>query len=195
MTAGTAPTLAFVDVESSGLDVWAGHRPWEVAAIIRHQDGGETEHRWQIRIDADTADPVALEKGRYQERCLLPSHWEAAIIGNFSEPVFKATAWAAVDHMRQVLHGVTLVGANVGFDREMLAALFHDHGLAPSWHYRPSCVENLVQGALRLPAVPGLKDAAELLGVKYDPDELHTALGDARLCRDVYDAVMAGGAQ
>lgn len=187
------PTLAFLDCETSGLDVWGGHRPWEVAAIIRHPEGGETEHLWQIQADLETADPVALEKGCYRERCVLDEGWEAAIVDDAA--VLKATAWAVANDIRQVLYGVTLVGANVGFDREMLTALFHDHGLAPSWHYRPTCVEVLVQATMRLPVPPGLKDAADFASVKYDPDELHTALGDARLCRDVYDAVMAGGAR
>lgn len=186
-------TLAFVDTECVGLDVWAGHRPWEVAAIIRHPDGGETEHVWQIRPDLATADDVALAVGRYAERCVLRDGWEGALFEG-GQP-WRATAWAVADDIRQVLHGATLVGANVSFDREMLAALLHDHGLTPSWHYRPTCVEVLVQGAMRLPVPPGLKDAADLTGVKYDPDELHTALGDARLARSIYDAVMAGGAR
>lgn len=193
MTAETGPTLAFLDCETSGLSVWEGHRPWEVAAIVRLPDGGETEYRWQFRIDTATADPIALEKGRYDIRFALAPAWEAGLCDDDGFVPF--TAWAAADDMRQVLHGVTLVGANIGFDREMLAALFHDHGLDPSWHYRPTCVENLVQAVHRLPVPPGLKDAADLMGVKYDPDELHSALADAKLARDVYDAVMAGGAQ
>jgi hypothetical protein len=191
MSADTTPALAWVDCETSGLDYRAGHRPWEVAVIVRHPDGGVTEHVWQVRPDLGSADRVALAKSRYWERCVLDDGWEAAIIDDAA--VLKATARCVVDDIRQVLEGVTLVAANPAFDAGMLTALFHDHGLAPSWHYRLGCVENMVAGALHLAVPPGLKDAADLMGVRYDPDELHTALGDARLARDVYDAVMAGG--
>lgn len=191
MDTAKIPTLAFVDCETTGLRPEQGHRPWEVAVILREPGLPDEEHVWQIRPNLDTADPVALDKGRFAERFTVPDDCEATWTTQGEGP-WRLSAGEASLEIQSILRGAYVVAAVPAFDDSMLKALLHDRKLRIVWQYRLICVENLVAGALRLPVPPGLKDAADAMGVKYDPAELHTALGDARLARDVYDAVMGG---
>lgn len=188
------PRLAFTDCESTGLDTRAGHRPWETAIILREPGMPDEEHVFQIRPDLSKADPKALEIGRFEERFSVPDDCEATWLTNGEGP-WRLLAHEAVSEILTMLDGAYFVAAVPSFDDGMLKALMWDHQRRIRWNYRLICVETLVCGALRQPVPSGLKAAADAMGVKYDPGELHTALGDARLVRDVYDAVMVGGAQ
>jgi DNA polymerase III epsilon subunit-like protein len=187
------PTLCFGDVESTGLDPRV-HRPWEIAAIIREPGLPDEEHVFQLRPDLSKADPEALQINRFEERFAVPDGVDATWRINGDGP-WRLQLHEAVTEIQLLLADTHLVAAVPSFDDGMLKALMWDHQRLVRWKYRLVCVETLVCGALRRPVPEGLKAAADLMGVKYDPDELHTALGDARLARDVYDAVMAGGAR
>ena len=56
-------TLAFIDTETTGLDP-DRHSIWEVGLITPDGD----EHLWQFPVEEMSADPFALEIGRYWER-------------------------------------------------------------------------------------------------------------------------------
>ena len=85
------------------------------------------------------------------------------------------------------------------FDAEVLAARMRWHDLAPSWHYHLIDVENLAVGFLaargvQVPLPWNSEDLSRLVGVEPASDEdRHTALGDARWARDIFDAVMKVG--
>ena len=184
-------TLAFVDTETTGLRPDLGHGVWEVATVVREQDGGESEYLWQIRPDLEHADPVALAKGRFDERFEVPDGCEALHFPGGGQEPFKVTAACAAGDIARVLDGAYLVGAVPSFDAMMLTALLCAHGVEPSWRYRLVCVENLVAGRLGRPVPQGLRCAATALGIVVDEDSRHTAVGDAHLAKAVYDASQA----
>ncbi|MGH9073957.1 MAG: exonuclease domain-containing protein, partial [Acidimicrobiales bacterium] len=155
----------FVDTETTGLDPrW--HQVWEVAAIVER-----TEHVWQLPVDLSRADPRALDVGRFHQRRaaghLTPQRSFAAD--------FARLTW-----------GSHLVGASVSFDAERLARLLWANGACPGWHHRLIDVECYAAGHLGLAVPLGLVATADRLGIDRTTHEAHTALGDARLARDVY---------
>lgn len=182
----------FLDLETTGLDPRT-HHLWEFAAILRDEYGcADEEFVWQIRPSLDTADPVALEKCRFEERFLVPDGRDAVRVMS-DGGLWKLEPHEALHDIQDLLRDAHIIGANPTFDDGFLKALMHAQGRRIGWQYRLVCVENLVAGALKLPGPLSLRKSAEAMGVKVDDDARHTALGDARLARDVYDAVMGGG--
>jgi hypothetical protein len=84
------------------------------------------------------------------------------------------------------------VGAVPNFDTEVIAARMRSRNICPSWHYHLVDVENIAAGALSLPPPWGFDDLLGKFGLVYDEAERHTAMGDTRMARDLYDTVMAG---
>jgi hypothetical protein len=181
----------FLDSETTGLDARI-HGIWEFAAILRDEWGTpDEEHVFQLRPNLETADPVALEKCRFNERFVVPDGVDAVRVMD-DGGLWKMAIHEALFDMQELLRDAHIVGANPAFDDGFLKALMHAHERRVGWQYRLVCVENLVAGALKLPVPHSLRGSAEAMGVKVDDEGRHTALGDARLARDVYDAVMAG---
>ena len=197
-TTRRTPPLAFVDTETTGLDPFL-HDAWEIAVILR-TDGHDTEHTFHIRPDLSNAEPKALEINRYHERT-------------------AADGWAwddretAARQLYTLLNGAVMVGSNPAFDAEMIAHLFGRYYEQPKpWHYRTIDVATLAVGALYGRASEWTRkdcDAGwyskvtKAVGwpwksyevsrhVEVEPpakDVAHTAMGDARWARDVWDAV------
>lgn len=168
--------IVFVDVETTGLDP-DRHHIWEIAVILRDPDTEDAEHHWMVRADLETADPASLRIGRYYERT---RGW-----GRMEEPEYVAGTLAPM------LDGAYLAGAVPSFDAAFLARFLRRHGQCPTWHHRLICVETMAATVLDLPVPLGLTDSADALGVPLDTSVTHTALGDARLARGVYDATRA----
>lgn len=183
--------LCFTDCESSGLHPEQGHELWELAVIVREPHMPDVEYVWQIRPDLNLADPESLEISRFHERFIVPDGWDAVQIYEDGSQE-KGQIARALYGIQDVLQDAYLVGAVPSFDDAMLKALVRRYDRPVLWRHRLICVETLVAGALRHPVPQGLRKAAEAVGVKVDDDARHTALGDARLARDVYDAVMGG---
>ncbi|TMR92835.1 hypothetical protein [Nonomuraea basaltis] len=114
-----------------------------------------------------------------------------------------------------MLDGVTIVANNPAFDRRFLTKFLRVNGQLLTAHYRMINVRDLLIGYIEgclsmlrdveeafgpeiapyvLDWLNGAADspAWEIVGVKQDPATRHTALGDARLVRDVYDAIRGG---
>ena len=94
-----------------------------------------------------------------------------------------------VEHMTR---GTWIVGAVPNFDTEVLAARMRWRGICPAWHYHLVDVEGTAAGALALPPPWGFDDILSRFGLTFDEADRHTALGDARMARDLYDTVMVG---
>jgi DNA polymerase III epsilon subunit-like protein len=171
--------LAFVDTETTGLD---RHEVWEVGLILRgHPTHSEdVEVTWQLPVDLGRAEADALRVGHFHERCRDETGaWGPRLtqLGTFAT---EFALWT---------RGATLVGANPAFDVAFLSRLLRSNGACPEWHYRVVDVESLVAGHTHEP-IRGLKDSATAVGIDPEAYETHTAMGDAQLARDIYDAVM-----
>jgi hypothetical protein len=139
-----------------------------------------------LPVDLGRADPFSLKIGRFWERSPQRLHGSLRARGITSPHVF-AHAFS------RLTAGVHLAGAVVSFDEERLRRLLRTNGACPDWSHRVICVEALAVGRLRLPVPVGLAETAVLLGLEVDESVLHTALGDVRLAKAVWTAVMGPG--
>lgn len=204
--------LVFLDTETTSLDDTRGE-VWEIAVIVRDEGMGDTEFLWQLRPDLSTADPNSLRISRFYERnCLATSHDPAQAVelfieeGEIQEPRVlddaRTTVQVALD-LARFLDGAHVVGAVPDFDYRFLRRFMAKNGQCWTAHYHLIDVEALAVGWLygladragldERMAPTGLpwksKDLYRAVGVDPDRHEEHTALGDARLVRDVYDAI------
>jgi DNA polymerase III epsilon subunit-like protein len=173
----TAPVV-FLDLETTGLDA-SRHELYEVGLI--EADG--TEHVWWVKPNLETADPTALRIGRYYER----------------RPSKHTPAEKVAQEFAKLTAGRHLVGAVPSFDAGFLDPFLRRHGQAPSWHYHLVDVEALAAGFLaggpegqREIARPPW-DSSKLtaaLGIVTADEDKHTALGDARWAKAIYEVVM-----
>ena len=97
----------------------------------------------------------------------------------------------ALVEVERLTRGAILVGAVPNFDTEVLGTRMRANGILPSWHYHLVDVETLAAGAKKLTPPWSFDAVLELYGLSYDEAERHTALGDARMARDLYDAVLS----
>jgi hypothetical protein len=200
--------IAFVDTETTHLDAEIGEA-WEVAVILREYDGTEstdTEYVWEFSIDPATADPEALRIGRFHERRHLAtgSPQLAAFTGYIPNVVMSRAE--AVEAILNVLRGAVLIGSNPAFDDRFLRKLLGPG--SAQWHYRPVCIATLAAGwklgmaelmrrmggkpypSDEVPFPFSSRDLSRWVGVEPPKgDVAHTALGDARWARDVFDAI------
>jgi hypothetical protein len=203
--------IAFVDTETTHLDAEIGDA-WEVAVILRDFSDNEptdTEYVWQIRPNLATADAESLKIGGYLERFAVPMPAEAAWTGYEDGPVLPMSRAEVVGAVLNVLSGAILVGSNPGFDDRFLRKLLGPG--SAQWHYRPVDIATLAAGRklgmaalARLAGVKPLpsdevrfpfssRDLSRWTGVEPPgPGVAHTALGDARWARDLFDAVTGG---
>ncbi|MGH9088817.1 MAG: hypothetical protein ACRDYZ_12040 [Acidimicrobiales bacterium] len=159
--------LCFIDTETTGLDPRI-HRPYEVCWWLDDEPnpkGGRLAH------ELTHADSMALKVGRYWEREMFKPG------PNFVD------AHALV----RDLQGATLVGSNPAFDAAMLTRVIG----APIWHHR---LINVAEGGMWVfgwERPKGLADVAVECRVRgfEIPEPDHTAEGDVRTTRAVYDAL------
>mgnify|MGYP001565847385 CR=1 FL=1 len=169
------------------------HDVWEIAIIARSPGVPDSEFVWQLSPDVEAADPEALEIGRFHQRRLAPSEgrYDAVRIED-GKPTERMRHTEVLMEVQDLLRGAHMVGAVPSFDAVMLTAMLQRCALKTTWHHRLVCVETMAAAVLGWRVPQGLSKTAEALGLTVDPDAAHTALGDARLARDVYDMVMAG---
>jgi hypothetical protein len=162
------PTLCFIDTETTGLDPRI-HQPYEVC--FWREDAEAPTTMW-LPHTLEFADAQALRIGGYFDRDQAP--WRDDGV--------------AREHLIDMLRGVTLVGANPGFDAAMLRRFIGTE----VWHYR---FINISDGAMWLFGWDRprslLDTAAAVRDAGYDiPNPDHTAEGDVRTTRAVYESLL-----
>lgn len=171
--------ILFCDTETTGLAL--SDDIWEFAAIRRETDGTETEHHLFIEHDGHKCQDLPESFRVDHQRRWRDDH-----------SVTRRFAAAAINKITGDRPHV--VGAVPNFDTERLALLLRAHGYEPNWHYHLIDVENLAVGWLaargHAVALPWDSDAiSAACGVVVPIEERHTAMGDARWARALYDAV------
>lgn len=165
-------TLCFIDTETTGLDARV-HEPYEVSWWLEDAPKPET---WGLPHSLAHADGNALRVGGYFDRDFAP--------------------WGGVNEQRSLaarlasrLRDVTLVGSNPAFDAAMLTRFIG----TPVWHYRLINVSEGGMWVFGLSEPPGLAAVANLCRDEgYEiPEPDHTAEGDVRTTRAVYEALRA----
>jgi hypothetical protein len=181
--------LVFLDTETTSLR--HDRRAWDVALIVResNEDGTvtDTEHQWFVAeadLDLANADPKSLEIGGYYDRHPAASNLRPFTLNGTAFE--KEVMW----HVEQLTRGAVIVGAVPNFDTEVLGNRMRDNHICPSWHYHLVDVETLAAGWFKLPPKWNFDEVLRLYGLEYDEADRHTAMGDARMVRDVYDAIM-----
>jgi hypothetical protein len=159
-------------------------------------DGTERESTSSSRSTSTTADPFGLRVGGFYDRHPLGRRLSKGPgAGGGQQKAIKSAAYLVAEFT----HGAHIVGAVPNFDTEVLASLLRDVGFTPAWHYHLVDVENLAVGYLAATSrdVQPPWSSNELtarLGLPPVPEQdRHTALGDARWARAVYDRVLNEG--
>lgn len=171
--------VCFVDCETTGLDP-DRHEIWEVALL------GPTgqESAWILDVDLGRADPRALEIGRFHDR-----HPRGHFKTLDDEWMITDHATFAADFARRT-RGLHLAGAVVSFDEERLRKLLRANGACPEWNYHLVDVEALAAGKAGLAPPWKSDDLSRSVGINPGEFARHTALGDARWARAIYNAVI-----
>ncbi|MFI7890954.1 hypothetical protein ACIFUY_06775 [Streptomyces sp. CACIS-1.16CA] len=201
--AKTPQPLTFIDTETTGLDP-DHHDAWEIAVIHRRPGHPDAEYLWQIRVSLAEADPEALDINHYHQRFAVPTGELAVRMATGEMPENRAvTGRDLMLDLMAILDNSVLVGSNPAFDERFLTKLFNSAGATPAWHYRTIDIATLAAGFMwaQEPELMA-KDTKPIssrwlsrqVGVEPPGDDVaHTALGDARWARDVYDAITRGG--
>lgn len=182
--------LCFLDTETTSLR--HDRRAWDIALIVRDEDGKDTEHTWFVHsedLDLGNADLKSLSIGHFYDR-------HPAYTRDSDDP-FDIETGTMLEHfvladVERLTRGATIVGAVPNFDTEVLGMRMRANDLCASWHYHLVDVETLAAGALKLPPPWSFDSILDAYGLTYDEADRHTALGDARMVRDLYDAVLGG---
>jgi DNA polymerase III epsilon subunit-like protein len=180
--------LVWIDTETTSLR--PDRRAWEIAVIVRRDGHPDREQTWLVDaadLDLGNADPRALAVGRYYDR-----HPQARVAGKTPPPEPDVLM-----QVEEATRDAVLLGSNPGFDTEVLGVRMRANGICPTWHYRPVDVPTLAWGVLagrgepvpyRQDGTVGSDDLCRAFGLDLAGYERHTALGDCRLFRDLYDA-------
>jgi DNA polymerase III epsilon subunit-like protein len=162
--------IVFCDTETTGLDS-ERHEIWEVGLI----DRSGYEHEWTLTVDLGRADAMALKISGFHDR-----YWrkDKTRIADFAET------------FRELTNDCHLAGAVISFDEERLRQLLRAHHECPMWHYHLVDVESLAAGKLGLGPPWDSDELSRQVGVDPDDFDRHSALGDARWAKAIYDAVV-----
>ncbi len=206
--------VCFVDIETTGLDP-DYHEIWEVGLITPvlgqtvREDGlvGWNEQIWQLPVDLSKADPMALNIGQYHDRrlprgSLVPLDVFAAEFARDTRGLHLVGACVSFDadrlwrllrangecpmwHYHLIDVEALAAGYMAGCRAAVAAAAIHTGEAlwagTPAW--------KATEGPDHCPPWRST-DLSRAVGVEPDDFDRHTALGDARWAKAIYEAVM-----
>lgn len=196
-------SLAFIDCETTGTDP-ERHHVWEIGLIT-----ASGEYSWILQLTDEelaTAEPMALSIGNYYERA-GKAYQEYAQDMRFApanivmedsslQKAMRDHPYIAIgdrstlaDFLAREISRSHLVGAVPSFDARFVGDLMRNHSRPPSWHYHLVDVEALAAGKLGLQPPWKSKALYRALGIEPIYFDQHTALGDARMAKAVYEKV------
>jgi hypothetical protein len=208
------PRLCWLDTETTGL--LDAHRPWDVALILRDATGFDRSYQWFIHavdLNLATADPKALEVGRFWERHPHGPRLAEATDGDvrrfgdrdiqtylYELPILSTRrAFSIANWVRDIVPERALIlGSNPAFDQGMVGDMMRRASIDPTWHYHPIDVPTLITGWLLgnrnadlIEPIIGMKSdqLCAAIGLNLSEYVRHTALGDCELFRDAFDAI------
>lgn len=181
--------IVFVDTETTSLR--PDRRAWDIAIIVRDTETGiDTEHQWFVTgydLELGEADLNSLKVGRFYER--HPDYASPTPDDPWT-PYQAIPELPSAQDVERLTRGAIWVGAVPDFDTHVLGEMLRRYSFAPAWHYHLVDVETLAAGALKMPPRWDFKAVLDAYGLGYaDEADRHTAIGDARVVRDLYDAV------
>lgn len=211
--------LAFADCETTGFYVDAGHEAWEIAVLTATYEGEiVAERTWQLPVDVSKADPMALAMNGWYMRSVQQRQGLGQMSVISDEPQLTEPTTFAREFM-QLVHGHVLVGAVPSFDERFITKALRRGGGVQCWHYQPIDVETLAAGwllgqaevlrgvyaessdldadmrfvtaaeKLRTPRWDS-EELSKLVGVDPDKFAHHSAAGDVRWAKAIYDVIM-----
>lgn len=181
------PPLLFLDTETLGLDVNAPI--WEIAAIrLAQAPGVDQWHSTEFSGFVDHVDPLNY-------LATLPKSFQDDYRTRY-DPENCWGANAALARIADMAEGAIVVGSNPQFDMQRIEKLagtveFDD---AIAWHYHaidmPTMIHGYLCGKGIYPAPPWGSDLlSQMVGVDPKDFDRHTAMGDARWCLAMWNAV------
>lgn len=184
--------LAFVDVETTGTESHI-HEVWEIGLVL--DVDGRVHNEWEFHLEPDLtrAASTAMRMNGFYDRApgfqvtgSPPPRWD--------EP--EGTA----QHLARTMRGAIPANCNVHFDLSFLTPFLLKHGMAPTWHYSPIDVKSMAYVAMGETVQPdgslahafgaSTNRILEFFKIKSDGPDRHTALGDAKLARRLFYAVL-----
>ena len=161
----------FVDVETTSFHK-TFRRPWEIALIADH-NASVTYH--VDDLDLTGSDEESLAKSAFWKRYNKDS--EVILL---SENIIAKT-------VHTVTRNKNLIGCATWFDAAVLEEMLERNNLTPEWN-DVICIQKLVSDRVGK-RVQGLAKCADLMGIEYNKNELHSALVDAQLAKAIYEKV------
>lgn len=174
----SAPTLAFLDIETTGLNPYE-HEVLEVAYILEWPNGSIATTHFSLPISERNADQRALDVNGYWRR-------------RDELMAIELAPKAAAAKLQRELGDCLIVGANPAFDTAFLRQFIWQTEYAePTWYYRSLDINTLAAGVAKFSLPLSTGEVAELFNEPLG-EKQHTALEDACWNRRAYKAITKG---
>jgi len=212
--------LCFLDTETTSLR--PDRRAWEIGLIVRDPGQPDAEHHWFIRaedLDLGNADPFALKVGRFYERHPQVSrgNWKTSLVTEEAAALLKVEQLTRGAHLVGAVPNFDADVLGTRMRAHGILPSWHHHlidveALAVGWLNGRRARQNEIVDGYPLEndgeEAPGLvrwndpvtgppwksDDLSAALGVTVSSEDRHTALGDAKWARAIYNAVTGGAA-